>query len=610
MFCGLGKKFFWVSFFYFSFFAFIFLYFPTEIKAQQQCGSATTQIIKTCSDASGECKTSELFPSSPYTCYNNSGTCSGSVVNRICGYQDNICQVINGSPLIITIPCGGTPPPGGGGGGGGGCSAGEHRETFCSKSCASGTQCGIATDGTIKRSCSRCVADACTAPTITSVTRVSPTSLKVNWTRGTGTTSQSVYVGSNKNQVNNNCPAGSSCVVKARGLAATLTTYTTGNVLAAGTVYYVRVVNAGTCNKGDTSGGYLSSCSVSPATSTMGVNSTLVPDLQTVINTDSSNAITQVTYSSSDTNIATVTTPDTTKPSYTTTVTSGPTAGSTTVTSNVYFGATLACTAAGGVTVIANQPWWQTKDADIVTNGDLISQVPGGGFFDLAGSGNYAGVPVFGGSTNLSTANVSTNSWLVNSLSQNTRIYDYKFFANQVPSDVTFADSATLTTPITPQYGYEWYKYDGSSTGLDLSLDSSLDIGSRKVILLVNSADFKINAPINLTKGQGFFMVVVGKNSDGTGKGNIIVDPTVGGGGAPNLEGIYLADGLFKTGAGDTQLWIRGSVASYGGVTFERDLGGAGNASPAELFEFAPDQMLLFPSKLSARRINWKEVAP
>ena len=109
-------------------------------------------------------------------------------------------------------------------------------------------------------------------------------------------------------------------------------------------------------------------------------------------------------------------------------------------------------------------------------------------------------------------------------------------------------------------------------------------------------------------------MAIVGKSSS-VAKGNIIVDPTVGGGVGPNLEGIYVADSAFKTGGvtvgDDIPLYIRGSVVGYEGVTLQRDLGDVQNGvSPAELLEYAPDQIMLFPSKLGFRKINWKEVAP
>jgi len=62
-------------------------------------------------------------------------------------------------------------------------------------------------------------------------------------------------------------------------------------------------------------------------------------------------------------------------------------------------------------------------------------------------------------------------------------------------------------------------------------------------------------------------------------------------------------------GAGsDSALSVRGALASYGGLSLQRDL--SDNSTPAEYFEYAPDLMLLYPTKLSYRKINWKEVAP
>lgn len=265
--------------------------------------------------------------------------------------------------------------------------------------------------------------------------------------------------------------------------------------------------------------------------------------------------------------------------------------------------------------------WWQVKDGDVSTNSDIKSAPPGANLFDLIGPGGYAGVPAYGGTTNLTSANVSTNKWLVNATIQNPKVFDYSYFANQIPSDTSIYNLPTNTLSqidignnTTASYGYYWYKFDGTSSGLDLNLNSNLNIGSKKVILMVNSANFNINGTINLTKGQGFFMVMVSKDANGN-KGNINVSSTIGGSGTPELEGIYEADNKFYTGTNgastDTQLYIRGSVASYGGISLQRDLGGVPNlSSPAELLEFAPDQMMLFPSKLGERKINWKEVAP
>ncbi len=228
--------------------------------------------------------------------------------------------------------------------------------------------------------------------------------------------------------------------------------------------------------------------------------------------------------------------------------------------------------------------WWQVKDGDISANGDLVSKVPGGNYFGLTGGGGYPGVPAYSGSTNLTGANVSQVGWLAQSSNPNARIFDYKYFANQIPKDTVIdnlslntLDQTAINANTTPSYGYYWYRFDGRVSNLDLNLNSNLNIGAKKVILLINSADFNIKGNINLTKGSGFFMVITGKDANG-GKGNIAVDPGVGGGAGPNLEGIYEADGQFKTGVSALELKVRGSVAAYGGAILKRDLGDAANS--------------------------------
>jgi hypothetical protein len=84
---------------------------------------------------------------------------------------------------------------------------------------------------------------------------------------------------------------------------------------------------------------------------------------------------------------------------------------------------------------------------------------------------------------------------------------------------------------------------------------------------------------------------------------------------SPNLEGIYFVDGQVSTGTtgaeNDLQLRLRGSVVGWGGVNLQRNLGEALNGTtPSEFFEFAPDQIMLFPAKLGERKMRWKEVAP
>jgi hypothetical protein len=75
-------------------------------------------------------------------------------------------------------------------------------------------------------------------------------------------------------------------------------------------------------------------------------------------------------------------------------------------------------------------PWWQVKDADVQTNGDLRSKVPSGYYFGLPGLGGFPGVAKYGGSTSLSSATVSAKGWLAESAyaPPNNKIQDYSYF--------------------------------------------------------------------------------------------------------------------------------------------------------------------------------------
>jgi hypothetical protein len=224
-------------------------------------------------------------------------------------------------------------------------------------------------------------------------------------------------------------------------------------------------------------------------------------------------------------------------------------------------------------------------------------------------------VAAFSSSTNLTNTNVSENSsakWLANSSWTSPKIFNYAYFANQIPegtvvNTIDHIDSSVLSSgTVDSATGYYWYKYNGSDhAGQALAVTAPTEIGSRKIIVLVENANTDISQPITLT--DGFFMIAV--------EGDININPAVGGGASPNLEGLYIADGTIQTGTltpggDDTQLWVRGSVVAYNGIVLSRDLKTTNFSTPGELFEYAPDQILLFPEVFAVRKINWKEVAP
>jgi hypothetical protein len=256
---------------------------------------------------------------------------------------------------------------------------------------------------------------------------------------------------------------------------------------------------------------------------------------------------------------------------------------------------------------VLSSSWWQVKDGDVTTNGDINSNVPTGSLFELNGDGNFPGVPAYGGSTDLTVANVSSTGWLANSANSSYKLFNSTYFLNAIPTDVivnkltgTF-DQTALNGGVVDPDGYTWFMYDATLTNLPLSIGTDISLGTKKVILMVKGGDIDISGNINLTKGNGFFLAVT--------SGSINIAP-----GVTSLEGVYVTDGIFDTGTTNTdpgtdvQLVVRGTVAAFAGMKLQRSL--SDNTSPSELFEFAPDQELLFPTKLSNYPSTWLEVAP
>jgi len=334
-------------------------------------------------------------------------------------------------------------------------------------------------------------------------------------------------------------------------------------------------------------------------------------------------SVSQVSFSSNNPAVATIDpASDASQPYQTTGDTLS--VGSATITANVVMSGSTRCSDTAVLNVTAPGPWWQVIDADIVTNGDIISSIPlscalpsCNPLLGLEGLGGFPGVPVYGGSDlNTGEGDVSTLGWQANADTLFSKIYDYSFFRRLIRPDVvlTEIDSASVNGGFfasggAPSRGFVWYHFDGDTLG-DLTVASSVNMpGSRKVVVLVENADLYIEDVINVVDGEGFMMFIVGKDGSGN-KGNIYIDENVSHPVKVEIEGVFLAEGQFRTGAGDEQLHIRGMVAAYDGVVLERDLEGDNTDTPAEVFEFAPDFILTFPRDLTFKRLRWKEVAP
>lgn len=348
-----------------------------------------------------------------------------------------------------------------------------------------------------------------------------------------------------------------------------------------------------------------------------------------IINPAGSTTVSEVDFSSTNTTVATVTTPDTTSP-FTTTV-SGNTIGTSTINAVATLATGGSCTSVPGngaeVNVIPPGPWWQVINGSVTSGGstgNLTSLIPDSctlpgcnPLFILNGSAGRPGTALYGGIANnydfsSNTTNrgtVSSTNWISNTTHQ-AQTSDWTYIKSLLTTDIT-ANYNNLPASINngninaaPYKGYSWYYRSG-----DMSIDNPINIAGEKAVIIIEGGNLTINRNINIANPENsFILIVVGRNSSGAG-GNIIIDPQV-----TELQGLFIVDGDFRTGttgaANDTRLEVLGAVSALDGVDLQRDLGDGNVNQPAEEFTYDPRQVLQFPPYLMSDLVIWKEVAP
>ena len=289
-------------------------------------------------------------------------------------------------------------------------------------------------------------------------------------------------------------------------------------------------------------------------------------------------------------------------------------------------GLTTECNPQASTTVnVINPPaWWQVRGGDIITTGSIESRVEGCFFpscldyLDVGGNPGFPdydpGIPIYWGGIVPDVADISIYSWNASSkyVGYNTRkdlLYTYEYFKGRVESTAPIPSDINSASEIIAG-GTDANGFYNVSTAGDLNINVPINIGNNKVVVFVNG-NLNINNTIRLNKGRGFFLAIV--------RGDINVDPDLGhdpvnvDSSTPDIEGLFFANGQFKTGLSKRQLHIRGSVAAMGdgseGVVLERDLDNNA-AHPAEYFEYAPDLLFNFPPSLGEKTIRWVETAP
>ncbi len=278
------------------------------------------------------------------------------------------------------------------------------------------------------------------------------------------------------------------------------------------------------------------------------------------------------------------------------------------------------CSATANLTVTNALPWWQTKGSDAISGQNIKSIIPATCLLpscisSLISSVNpdSTGIAIAGGTIDVGSGSFSSPyDWSAISSYADT-LYNTSYFTDKArniqfltwpaaSTSITAANAAALISG-TQTSGYYYVKYTGNTT---LTIDTDLDLGTNKVVLLVENADVTLNKTIHTTDGQGLFMLVA--------KGDIHVSNFVSGSQInPALEGIFFTNQRFYTGTGgganDQPLHIRGSVVAFDKVVLERNLSD-NSQSAAETFEWTPDTTLLFPPEFGHQSINWVEAAP
>jgi len=261
----------------------------------------------------------------------------------------------------------------------------------------------------------------------------------------------------------------------------------------------------------------------------------------------------------------------------------------------------------------AGSPWVQTQGGGVYAAGNLTSYLPVGispRVFNLSGSGGYPGLVAYGGSFDFDASPnsqgatlVSATNWLTN---QTHAGHDwYAYFANKfdLPNSIPTGGSIYTGAGALPASSGVYY------VNGDLTTSGNWLVPAGQQITIFVTGNLTIGGNINLTSG-GYLALIV--------QGNITVDPGVGvpyTSTSPVVEGVYVADGTFATGAttapATARLVARGMFIT-GGFNLERDLDlvGANMTTSSELFTYNPQLLFLMPEAMKDLPVSWQEVPP
>jgi len=243
-----------------------------------------------------------------------------------------------------------------------------------------------------------------------------------------------------------------------------------------------------------------------------------------------------------------------------------------------------------GLTKLAD-PWFQTKEGDVHSQGSITVPIPEGEYFCEKGDGGTPGVVSYGGtlgSDPWGEGEVSETGWLANtSFSRKKFNYFYQLLGS--PETETW-DGNVANFPSDPGTGETEVIYTTSPA----RLPGFSNLSGRKIVVLVGSNAIIEN---DITISDGFLAVIA--------SGQINIDDLVS-----EVHGVYIADGHISTGAGNVAFAGEGMFIANSFTLGGRDLGVLNDTEAAVKFIYRPDLWLNAPAELLVPSYTWQELAP
>jgi hypothetical protein len=309
--------------------------------------------------------------------------------------------------------------------------------------------------------------------------------------------------------------------------------------------------------------------------------------------------VSQVSFVSADSGIASVNPASDSNSPYVTTV-YGRALGSTRITATSTLSPEGSCTTSVDVTVRPTA-WFQTQGGDIYTGASLSSDIPSTAD-DLNFStklDNWPGIITHQDSDGINlgdgySSNDTAYHWLAESKHEGKPYGSFQFFKKKFTTEMVSETYGLGRGDLPVEDGVYYAQSSRTLSG------SSWNVGNNRWVVLLVEGDVNINSNIRLPKGSFLAIAATGDINFGDGVGQ--------------AHGVFVADGTISTGVGDEEFKGEGVFAA-GSFDLGRDFEDERNDTiPIEFFKARPD-FIMSSYRDADNNLwwffhKWQEIAP